>query len=691
DVVQKTNCDWVDCSNLKAHEMTLAKSKWLLVVILFGLSACVDEIISQFIPVHGDDAEIKYPDGGFDGDAVALDRLTVYGIKPNHGSFVGDTYAVISGAGFANGVVVRIGGKEVSITKLKVLNPMTIEIFTPAGEVGPADVEITVGEQKENLKNGYFYDPLFLDPSSGPTVGGTLVTLQGRDTSFETGMKLTLGGEHLIDVEVVSETTLRAKTPPRPEGPADLVVGNASGGEITVKDAFNYYSSSDPLFGGVGGGSIQGTLTISVLDAETRAAVKAAKVIVQKDRDFTFSGTTDAQGLVVFSDISLVGPVTVTAGAEKYETSSFVNFDARDVTIFLIPIIEPEPGPFPPGPRMGLIEGHVMFGGITGTGSPEWKIVPEPKSGQIKRTYVFVSNYSIVPNPPQPVSTATMDYENTGATAWPYSLGTRLGTLAIYALAGLYNQTDDTFEPYGLGITRGIVVASGDHLIVNVMVDIPLTEKITVKLKNVPKEVNRHRVRLGLNLGADGVILMEHSEVGGEGVPTIFEFGRQPSFSTQMLLDAAYTADAVFDTTDPTNLPVVRGTENAVQPVNQTIVIDDFVGVAKQVKPAPSSPLQGNTLRWSQSGAPASIAITVLSQTDLTPVWRIISNGEITEVNLPDPQTMGLPNWPSGPVIWQQWLAHLPNYNFNEYSYLHLYSQYWDRWSYNEFMLEILP
>jgi hypothetical protein len=74
--------------------------------------------------------------------------------------------------------------------------------------------------------------------------------------------------------------------------------------------------------------------------------------------------------------------------------------------------------------------------------------------------------------------------------------------------------------------------------------------------------------------------------------------------------------------------------------------------------------------------------------TDETPVWRVLSPGDVTQVKLPDPKTLGLPAWPAGPLRWGQWLARLPGFSFSSYTYSHLNSSYWTRWSFDEFELK---
>jgi hypothetical protein len=660
------------------------------VLAALPLAGC-GELLKAFIPVEPQPNEPGFVDAGIGYDGAVPDRLTVNAAKPDHGPFTGGSEVIITGSGFVKGAAVKIGGKIPQVGDLQVLSPLAIRVArTPPGEVGPADVVVSIGNEYVTLAGGFTYDPIVLDPDSGPTSGGTLVTLEGKGTDFKSGMTLALGGKPLVDVEVISQTTLRAKTPPGAAGPADLTLsGLGGGGEKTIAGAFTYYASTNPKSGGLGGGPIAGTLTVSVLNWLTRKPVVGAKVVVQKERAFTLTALADGKGIAVFADKGLSGPVSVSAGFPDYESTTMVSFDARDVTIFLMPIPKPQPGPLPPAPLTGTVEGFVLFAGPTGAGSPYWKLVPEPKTDQVKRTYVYMTSPSVEWGPQTPLPSATIDYEGPQATAWPYSVSGRTGAFAVYAVAGLYNKATNVFDPYAMGVTRGIVVGPGETKQHDVWVEIPLTEKITIKLQGVPPAVNQHRLRLGISLGAEGIIMRQDHEVVASGVLASRVFTRLPSFAHQGLADASYAFDIQIDSAAADGLPTVRATERSLRPdADGAIVVDAFVHPPEQLKPAPGAALEGNTLAWAAPGGAPNLAVTLVRMTDETPVWRVLSPGDVTQVKLPDPKTLGLPAWPAGPLRWGQWLARLPGFSFSSYTYSHLNSSYWTRWSFDEFELK---
>ncbi len=88
------------------------------------------------------------------------------------------------------------------------------------------------------------------------------------------------------------------------------------------------------------GAPIAGTLTVTVLrgDVETPTPLEGAFVMVGGEPDNPFAGNygfTDAQGTLTLAAPELVGPQTVTAGAEGYQYVSLVDVNADSLTVAL--------------------------------------------------------------------------------------------------------------------------------------------------------------------------------------------------------------------------------------------------------------------------------------------------------------------------------------------------------------------
>jgi hypothetical protein len=95
------------------------------------------------------------------------------------------------------------------------------------------------------------------------------------------------------------------------------------------------YSRTDPM-GGTGGGPIDGSLLITVVEAGTSEPVSGAFVMAGPAPGTPFSGNfgvTDGAGQIQFTDPALSGPVSITAGTAGTHLFTFFSVDAMDVVI----------------------------------------------------------------------------------------------------------------------------------------------------------------------------------------------------------------------------------------------------------------------------------------------------------------------------------------------------------------------
>ncbi len=88
-----------------------------------------------------------------------------------------------------------------------------------------------------------------VSPSSGPTVGGTGVTLTG--TGFTGATSLTFGGTAATSLNVINSTTVTAVTPVHTTGTVDVVITTPSG-SATKTNGFTYETTAvgQPAYGG---------------------------------------------------------------------------------------------------------------------------------------------------------------------------------------------------------------------------------------------------------------------------------------------------------------------------------------------------------------------------------------------------------------------------------------------------------
>lgn len=76
-----------------------------------------------------------------------------------------------------------------------------------------------------------------VSPNTGPTVGGTQITVSGAN--FSAGATLTIGGVNALNVNVVDTGTISATTAPRVGGTADVTVSSGGRG-ATLPGGFTY-------------------------------------------------------------------------------------------------------------------------------------------------------------------------------------------------------------------------------------------------------------------------------------------------------------------------------------------------------------------------------------------------------------------------------------------------------------------
>jgi hypothetical protein len=77
-------------------------------------------------------------------------------------------------------------------------------------------------------------------PSSGPSVGGTQVTLRGSDFSTDRRTQVTFGGVPATNVVIVNSSTITATTPAGPAGAVDVTAVNNDGLSSTLRNGFTY-------------------------------------------------------------------------------------------------------------------------------------------------------------------------------------------------------------------------------------------------------------------------------------------------------------------------------------------------------------------------------------------------------------------------------------------------------------------
>ncbi|WP_405581447.1 IPT/TIG domain-containing protein [Streptomyces sp. NBC_01190] len=158
-------------------------------------------------------------------------------ISPTSGVTAGGDTVTINGTGLSTATSVHFGAATATPT---VVSDAQLTVTAPAGAAaGPVGVSVTTaGGTNNGLSYTYIDAPTIGTPvpASGPTSGGTVVTIPG--TALTTTQSVTFGGVP-APFSVLNDTTVTASTPPGTAGAQDIVV-TTSGGTATGTGAFTY-------------------------------------------------------------------------------------------------------------------------------------------------------------------------------------------------------------------------------------------------------------------------------------------------------------------------------------------------------------------------------------------------------------------------------------------------------------------
>ncbi len=276
---------------------------------------------------------------------------TVTGVTPANGPAAGGTTVTIAGTGFVAGSTVRVG--SLPATGVVVDSATRITATTPAGS-GVADVTVTTpyGTSPTSSADHFTYTPApaptvtQVNPDTGPTAGGTPVTVTG--TGFTGATAAYFGAGLGSGLTVVSDTEITVTSPASAAGMVDVtVVTPTSASAPTGADQFTYVApptvtSLAPPAGAESGGT---PVTLTGTGFVAPAAV-----------DF---GTTPANTVVVVSSTEITvkappgtGTVAVTV-TSPYGTSTAGSTDEfRFVPPPQIEYLVPKTGPAAGGYRV---------------------------------------------------------------------------------------------------------------------------------------------------------------------------------------------------------------------------------------------------------------------------------------------------------------------------------------------------
>jgi hypothetical protein len=265
---------------------------------------------------------------------------TVNTVAPSAGPIAGGTAITLTGTNYAAGATVTLGGT--AATGVAVGSSTSLTATTPAHAAGSVTVMVTNPDgQSGSIGSGFtFLGPAptltNVAPTTGPTTGGTVLTLTG--TNFVAGATVSVGGTAATAVTVVNATTINATTPAHTAGLVSVTVTNADTQSATRANSYTYSSTFPPptvtgiapTFGSTNGGT---SVTISGTGFLTGAAVSvggtaATGIVVVNNNTITATTPAHTAGAVGVTVTNTDGQSATLASAFNYLAPTGVAVDA---------------------------------------------------------------------------------------------------------------------------------------------------------------------------------------------------------------------------------------------------------------------------------------------------------------------------------------------------------------------------
>ena len=555
--------------------------------------------------------------GATPGMLAPLDAHAVLGIEPAHGAFRGGQLAVIRGNGFSSNVRVWFGDVEVPAAQVTATRTDRVQVTVPAGVPGSVAVTAQNGDDvssRRALGAAYVYDAFYAEPESGPTSGGSTLTLHGLGTVWDGSSVVQVDQQPCEVLEVRGdaggEQALDCRLPAGTEGSKTIrvvtggVSDSAPGGVTdTVLGSFLYEPGSAPL-GGLSGAPLAGRLSVHVT-APGGAPIPGAYVILGSDLDLTTLGQpgasvsqTDAAGDVVFQSAELVAGdpgagALVTVAARCFQPASFVDVPVDSVRAELAPVLSPDCGDAQSGGLFGgspsmpvFIQGELVWQGGVEFQRPSWNNVPiEQGPGERRAAYIFQPSGDPEAEFRLPRQEEAITLDSPGRTGYEFQLVTGAGGRTLYALAGIENRSESPprFTAYAMGLVRGLYANPGDTIEgLAIVMDRTIDQALRFDIVGpVPgaRGPDRVTVRAAVQVAGEGYAILPNTELqapvaGGSGLSIIGvpALGNALEGSRYVIGARAYTGAA--GSAPSSVLPLITAAE-----ASTTIAIDGFLPV----------------------------------------------------------------------------------------------------------------
>jgi hypothetical protein len=682
-------------------------------VFIGGVEAMVTEIrrpnvVLVVVPagLAVDQHDVQITSASLGANTELTDVLTVYGpmtitsIDPVSGSSEGGTNVTIRGTGFLDITDLRIG--DVQLGNVVFVSETEITATTHAGAHGAQDVWVKSRDTRAVLEDAFRFEEPFalirVDPAEGSIAGNTYVTVFGRGIDAPAAVKF--GTADGLEPVLENGSVLGVRTAPASPGVVDVAVTTARG-DATFEDAFVFY---DPrlITGGAWGGPIEGSVNVAVLDINSGDPKPGIVVQLGYDADLRYAAITDENGLATISSPEIRGAQTITTGQNGVEFVTFMELNARNLTVFAEQYVSPtSPCPDPPmGAVPPIVKGRLFKfkSSLDPITNPGWTAVA-------RITYTQSSVFGGNPPDPQGLVPSQVDFVYADGEEYEISV-LRLGTVAIYAILYDYHQETQQLIPRKMGIARQVPAAIGTVTEpINISMDIDLTEQLVITMADPPQQFpgpSINAVFPFLNLESDGVIPFQATAAPGGTV--ILNSMPDVSASSFFYMGGSFTDGGNGALQSPYSLTLVE----SGAPLSEGLELGPFVGMPQDVEPKLFGVVEQGGVSWEQGGPtpditrinvidfPSGCCCIDLSANDAceegepqmcgpSPVpvnrWSIFAEGGLETYVMPR-MISGLnafdtPSW----YEWQLQEAIAPRFDYDEFIYNQFSPYFWTSWN----------
>ena len=245
-------------------------------------------------------------------DPVQAPRISA--LTPSSGPTAGRTVVTLTGTGLTGTTAVSFGATP--STSFTVDSATQITAVAPAQAAGSVNVKVTgPGGTSNRMPFGYISAPQVsdLNPASGPTAGGTSVTITG--SSFTGTTAVSFGATPATSFTVDSATQITAVAPAQTAGSVDVsVTGPGGTSPVSVADQYSFVAAptltlaTPPSVPEGGGTSV--ILTGTALTGATLVSVGSVSVPFTVDSDTQITFTAPAGTVTVNITVTTAGGIS---------------------------------------------------------------------------------------------------------------------------------------------------------------------------------------------------------------------------------------------------------------------------------------------------------------------------------------------------------------------------------------------